>query len=240
MVNLLKKLFPRISVAGEPPPEPLAEFTMAAALSRVARRGVSFKTIIDVGASDGRWADLALSAFPGKECLLLEANAVHEASLRLFCSNRVDCRYQLIAAGGHDGHLYFDASDPMGGQASQLEDDNHALAVSCRSIDTLVKELQLAGPFLIKLDTHGYEKPILKGAQETLRHTNVVVIECYLFNVAEDALRLPEMCKYMESQGFRCIDMADPMLRKLDGAWWQVDLVFLRSTDEAFDSDAYE
>ena len=54
-------------------------------------------------------------------------------------------------------------------------------------------QYSLPGPHLIKLDTHGYEVPILCGATETLRNTNLLVIETYNFRLIEAA------CFFMKS-----------------------------------------
>ena len=65
-----------------------------------------------------------------------------------------------------------------------------------------MRQHQLRPPFLIKLDTHGFEVPILKGAQETLQQTNLLVIETYNFQLQPTSLRFHEMCSYMEFGGF--------------------------------------
>jgi hypothetical protein len=58
--------------------------SMEAGLLRTARRGIEVATIVDVGASDGRWSDLATRYFPSARYLLIEANSVHEPGLRDF------------------------------------------------------------------------------------------------------------------------------------------------------------
>jgi hypothetical protein len=68
----------------------------------------------------------------------------------------------------------------------------------------------------LKFDTHGYELPILKGARQTLNKTSLIIMEAYNFKISDHALRFHEMCAYMECLGFRCFDIADPMLRDYD------------------------
>ena len=91
----------------------------------------------------------------------------------------------------------------------------------------------------VKLDTHGFEVPILIGAAETLKQANVVIIEVYNFKLTEPCLRFHEMCTHMESLGFRCYDMADPMLRQRDRALWQMDLFFAPSASPIFRYGSY-
>jgi hypothetical protein len=111
--------------------------------------------------------------------------------------------------------------------------------VPVKTVDRIAAEKKLPGPFLVKLDTHGYEIPILRGAKETLKTTNVVIMEVYNFNFTDHAVRFPQMCLHMEDLGFRCYDLADPMLRLYDHAFWQLDIFFCRSDSKIFSHSQY-
>jgi hypothetical protein len=93
---------------------------------------------------------------------------------------------------------------------------------------------QFDGPYLLKLDTHGYEVPILEGARETLTRTEAIIMECYNFRIAPECLMFGDMCQHMERLGFRCIDLVDPMHRLADDSLWQMDLVFVRGDRPEF------
>ena len=56
----------------------------------------------------------------------------------------------------------------------------------------------------------------------------------------ENALRFHEMCAKMENLGFRCYDIADPMLRDYDKSFWQVDLFFCRNNEKIFEYAYYK
>ena len=92
---------------------------------------------------------------------------------------------------------------------------------------------------MIKLDTHGYEVPILLGAKETLRKANLVVIETYNFRMQEGVLLFHEMVAYMRDLGFGVIDMSEPLWRELDHALWQIDLFFVPLDRPEFRTTAY-
>jgi hypothetical protein len=81
--------------------------------------------------------------------------------------------------------------------------------------------------------------PILAGAAATLKQTDALVIEVYNLPGGPPALPFYEFCRWMAGQGFRCIDMFDPLYRPLDQAFWQMDLVFLPSTRAEFQKLAY-
>lgn len=213
--------------------------TMKSALSGLARRGHDIKSIIDIGASDGRWSSGASEFFPGASFLLVEAQAMHESGLLDFCQSHKSADYVIAVAGESRGSIHFDASDPFGGIASATAFSDNDVELPVTTIDHEVASRSMPRPFLIKFDTHGYELPILNGATETLKNTDVIVMECYNYRITEGCLLFDEMCRHMKTLGFRCIDMVDPMYRPYDHTFWQMDLVFVRSDRFEFDYVKY-
>lgn len=106
--------------------------------------------------------------------------------------------------------------------------------VPLTTIDHEIRTRDLPGPYLLKLDTHGFELPILAGSPETLRQASLVVVEVYNFQLNEECRRFAEFCLHMETLGFGCSDLADPMSRNYDGRLWQMDLLFEPTRTKAF------
>lgn len=211
---------------------------MKAALHRTLGRDLPVRTVIDVGASNGVWTRLARRFLPEASYLLVEANSVHRPELQAYVASVSDTRYELVAAGAEDGAVYFDASDPLGGAASQ-EYQEGFLELPVRSIDSLVREHRLEPPYMLKLDTHGFEVPIFEGARHTLAQTNLIVVEVYNFRIQENSLLFHEMCDFLKEKGFRPIDLCDPLFRTYDNALWQMDLFFVRSERPEFEHRYY-
>ena len=76
-------------------------------------------------------------------------------------------------------------------------------------------------------------------ATETLRNTNLLVIETYNFRVIENRLLFHEIIAYMRECGFGVIDMSEPHWRVLDFAFWQIDLFFVSLNRSEFLVNAY-
>lgn len=214
-------------------------YSIEAALSRTKWRNTPVKTVIDVGASDGRWSLVAKKYFPKADCFLIEARQEHEAALQIIKSKCQGVDYLIAAAGDKIGQCYFDATDLFGGLASHMPFEQNCIVVPITTIDFEVSARKLSPPFLLKLDTHGFEVPILEGALETLKSTELVIIEAYNFQLTSDSLRFHELCTYMEKKGFRCIDLAEPVHRLKDKSFWQVDFFFIPSTNAIFNSNNY-
>ncbi len=212
--------------------------TMAGALRAAAPRH-PVRTVIDVGASDGRWTALARRSFPAARALLIEAQAnPHEPALRRYVARDPLSEYVIAAAGPREGTIHFDASDPWGGVASEEPTGAHDAVVPVTTVDAEVARRGLPPPYLLKLDTHGFELPILSGAARTLESAALLVIEAYNFTLRPGAVRFPELCRILEERGFRCLDVADP-LRRSDGALWQLDMFFAPAWAEEFRRDTW-
>jgi hypothetical protein len=107
------------------------------------------------------------------------------------------------------------------------------------SIDAQVRRRKLEPPYLIKLDTHGFEVPILTGAAESLPRTEALLIEVYNFASRPPALHFHEMCAYLAQRDFRCADLYDPLYRPRDNMLWSLDMLFLRATRPEFQHQSF-
>lgn len=216
------------------------KISLEGALERCRSRNSNIRTVIDIGASNGMWTEKCVKFFPEAYYLLIEAQKPHESGLQQLKQSMPKMDYVLAAAGDREGEIFFDNSDLFGGLASHDPPHGNYITVPVTTVDAQVRDRHLEGPFLLKLDTHGFEIPIFEGAQDTLTKTELLVVETYNYKVAPDALRFHEMCAYLEAKGFRCVDICDPLHRVRDRALWQFDLFFAPKTDVAFESDEYD
>jgi FkbM family methyltransferase len=127
-------------------------FTMEGGLMRTRDRGIQVGSVIDVGASDGRWTRLCMKHFPNAAYLLVEAQPIHEPALRTLASRRPTVEYIIAAAGDRFGEIYFDGSEPFGGLASEEPFMRNNLRVPVTTLDYEVERRGLPPPYLIKLD----------------------------------------------------------------------------------------
>lgn len=200
--------------------------------------GISVRTIIDVGASNGSWSARVMPFFDNVRVLLIEANPVHEAGLRRLCADG-RCEYVLAAAGEKVGEIFFNMNEPLSGKAREELLDENDVRVQATSIDHEIASRRLQGPYLVKLDTHGFEVPILNGAKNTLAEAEVVIIEAYAFQLSPECLKFYDMCRYMAERGFEVFDICEPMWREKDNALWQLDIIFLKKSHPVFKDTSY-
>ena len=207
-------------------------------LARAAARGLAIGTWIDVGASDGSWSLRARRHFPDARFLLFEPLAERQPALAALAHR---CGFEIVAAaaGATPGRIAFAIDPALDGSGVAAPGAAGTRTVPVEPIDGTVAARGLPGPFALKLDTHGYEIPILEGAAQTLARTELLIIEAYNFTLVPGCLRFPALCAWLEGRGFRCCDLADPLRRPADGALWQMDLAFARADSALFASNAY-
>jgi FkbM family methyltransferase len=209
-------------------------FDMDACIKRIHDHGIKIDNIIDIGGSNGVWSIRAMKIFPSASFVSIEPLMERKQSLVRLAEKYPNFSFELCAAGEADGSkAVLNISDDLDGSTINGQ-GGESRQVPVKTIDTIVSERNLTGTFLLKFDTHGYELPILKGAKHTIDKTSIIIMEAYNFQISDSAIRFHEMCAYMESLGFRCYDIADPMLRDYDKTFWQIDLFFCRKEEIFF------
>ncbi len=215
---------------------------MKDSLKWLSDHGFHFNTVLDIGASDGRWSKECMAFYPDAKYMLFDPQPVHSKALDDFAES---CKQMVIpikkAVGASEGYALFsfDVSDPDGG-ALGVKEGYKTIKVDITTIDATLSRSQVEVPYLLKLDTHGFERNILEGASSTLEKTEVLIIEAYNYKITGEAFLFWELCAFISSKGFRPIDLVNVRHRLYDNSLWQMDLVFIRSNWEGFNYVSYK
>jgi FkbM family methyltransferase len=211
-----------------------------AALGRITARGIAVGTVVDIGASTGLWSQSVMPYFPDAHYLLVEAQKLHENDLKRFVAAHPKAQYVLKAAGENAGTIFFDDAEAFGGLAMNERSREGLVEVPVCRIDDEITARRLPGPYLLKFDVHGFEMPILRGAEQMLKNTSLIIMECYNFEIAPESLLFHDMCRHFHQLGFRVADMSEPLWRPLDHMLWQMDIFFVRADRPEFQQKTYE
>jgi FkbM family methyltransferase len=213
--------------------------SMKSGLQWLADHDFHFNTVLDVGASDGRWTAECMAFYPKAQYILFEPQPVHSKVLDDF-ANTYKQNVVLVkkAVGASEGYTLFDASDPLGGALAHTKNE-HTIKVDLTTIDSTILKEQAEAPFLLKLDTHGFEKSIFNGSNNTLEKCEALIIEAYNFRITEEAMLFWELCSFLSKKGFRPIDLVDILRRQYDNSLWQMDLFFIRSDWKGYSYNSY-
>ena len=210
--------------------------------NRMKKHSFEFHTLIDIGAAEGSWAINFNKFFPKVSILAIEPLAERISDLKNNFT-KYDSRFNIANCIAGEKDLEYNSlnvTKDLDGSTVDGTGEGENRYIITRSIDSLVDEYNLSGKFIIKFDTHGYELPILKGMNKTLEHTELIIMECYNFQISKNAILFHEMCSKLEELGFRCYDLSNPVLRPSDNAFWQIDLIFCKNTNQIFQSNNYK
>ena len=209
-------------------------------IQRLAQRSVPVQTVLDLGASDGKWSIACMKYFPNASYLAVEPLEERQEALETKKSRFTNFDFALCVAGEVDGeNVSLNVTSNLDGSTVEGQSPGSSRTCRVRTVDSLVVEKNLSGPYLLKFDTHGYELPILSGSNDVLTNTTAIIMETYNFQLTPTSLRFHEMCAHMERLGFRPADIASPLLRKHDKAFWQIDILFLKADSDVFQYQHY-
>jgi FkbM family methyltransferase len=230
----LKRIQPKVSFTGNQ--------QMRKGLHRWKQLNIPVNTVVDVGAAAGTWTLSAKEFWPDASFVLFEPLEERKEELEEVVKKHPRFHFVPFAAGEKKGSVEFVISDDLDGSGIASRDTplSNIRKMQVRSIPEILQELNLEGPYVVKLDTHGFEVPIIKGCLPFLDRINLFIIECYGFQITDNSLLAWEMCQYMDELGFRLVDVVDVMNRPRDGAFWQCDMFFMRKDDPLFNYNQYK
>lgn len=212
---------------------------MESVIRRLAPRAGPIGTVIDIGASTGRWSAMAMRYFRRARFIGVDPLKEREPDLQRLKASHPNFDYVLCAAGEEDSAVIdLAVSSDLDG-STVGGSDGAVRKVPLHSVDAIVAMKNCTGPFMLKFDTHGFEVPILSGAKATLLQTKYIVMEVYNYRHIEGTLLFHEMCTLLDGMGFRCFNVVDLMQRPLDRSLWQMDFFFARKDDPVFQHDTY-
>ncbi|HEY4194322.1 MAG TPA: FkbM family methyltransferase [Mucilaginibacter sp.] len=214
---------------------------MLKGLLKLKNLDIAVNAIIDVGAAAGSWTVMAKGIWPECSYILFEPLEERQPELTKLAHDHPGIFIVPFAAGNAVSETSFYIADDLDGSgvANSKGESQNTRTVKQTSIDIEIKKLNLKGPYIIKLDTHGYEVPIIEGCANVINDVSAFIIECYGFQITDRSLLFDQMCRYMDGLGFHLFDIVDIMHRPADGAFWQCDAFFIRKDNPVYESAKY-
>jgi len=202
-----------------------------------------FNTIIDIGASNGGFAQKARNWFPKAQIYSFEPiNASFEVLQTKF---RNDTNFKALnyACSNNKGQSSFYLSSNSG--SSSLLDMNikhkeaypksseiKEIKVDIDLLDNLLISEKLSSGILLKLDVQGGELLALEGAYNILQKTKLIFIEISFCQLYNDQPLVNEVIDYLFKRQFKLIGVENVSNSLIDGSFLQADLFFERIENE--------
>lgn len=198
-------------------------------------------TILDVGANDGSYGKmLRTGGYSGK---LLSFEPLPDAYARLMIAADGVSGWQVaprMAVGAEDGQIEINiAGNSTSSSILPMRSLHESAAPQSRYVGTEKVPLRrldgVVHPFitqaknlLLKIDTQGYEMPVLEGALTLLPRIHGIQLEMSLVPLYEGQVLYNEMLDWLGNQGFELWSVMPGFVDQSSGRMLQMDGVFMR------------
>jgi FkbM family methyltransferase len=83
---------------------------------------------------------------------------------------------------------------------------------------------------MIKIDTQGYEKNVIDGANESLNSIKILQLEMSIVSLYENEMLFIDMVNYLDNKGFRLFSLENEYLDTITDQLLQVNGIFVNKT----------
>jgi len=106
---------------------------------------------------------------------------------------------------------------------------SHLENVEVRRLDRILKNSDLISPVLLKIDVQGYEREVLLGSEQLIKHIDAIYVEASFIDMYKDQVLFEELYEMLLGQGFYL-----KRIGHISGSYWQPgsygDFLFSRRT----------
>ena len=209
------------------------DFAVDNLFSLIELAGVTPKHIVDVGANSGSWTRRAQKHFPNCRYTLIEPQEKMRLSVQdILGANRKNKLYSC-GAGSREGSFKFTIHERDDSCSFAISEDEakqrglKQIEVDIKTLNQIISEENLPIPEIIKIDAEGLDLDVLKGANNLLGHTEVVLVEAGVVNKLIDNNIHDVICQ-LEKDGYRLFEITDINRPFGNKVLWLVELVFVK------------
>lgn len=196
--------------------------------------------VFDVGANTGQYAtNLRSLGYRGRIVSFEPLTSAYKSLVRL--ANE-DALWETVnvALGDQDGKVEINIAGNS--QSSSILDmlPSHTISapdsayvgkeeINIQKIDTIIDKYKRPGNQLyLKIDAQGYEKTIIKGAENSLDKITGIQLEVSLIPLYKDEALLADMVDYMSTKNYTLMSLEPGYGDPSTGQLLQVDCIFFR------------
>lgn len=211
-------------------------------LERMKKLGFTPRSVFDVGAYQGDFTAMCLDLWP--DCEIHSFEALPEKLKQLqsrFKNKKVRIVGNLVGDEQKDVQFFADetASSIL---ESQEFTPKKKLNLRMITLDHYVSQNNLPAPNLLKIDTQGYEYPILQGFGKNLEKVEALLLELNFIEIYHKVTLAHKIIQYLSEFGFVVYDICEIHRRPLDRALIQMDFLFVKESshlrkDKRWDED---
>jgi FkbM family methyltransferase len=198
-------------------------------------------SIIDIGANKGQYSlEMRKFGYSGKLISFEPLSSVFK-ELQLKASHDDKWLTYNNAMGNFDGNAIINiAGNSYSSSLNNMLESHINAAPLSRTIGTeniTVKKLDTIfnnifepdDAIMLKIDTQGYEKNVIEGANKSLEFIRLIQLEMSLVALYENELLLADMIKFLQHRNFVLVSLENGFSNADTGQLLQVDGIFVNS-----------
>ncbi len=200
-------------------------------------RGLAPKTVFDVGVGTGTpWL---YNAFPAAKLALFEPLTAFAAELEAL-TEKHGADLHRVALADREGVAEFNHNEAFPTSSSLHNIDanfdsyttshtqHHNFVKTEVPLNTLDNLNSYAPPYLLKIDVEGAELGVLQGAKNTLKETDMIIMEMSVVRRLAHEPSFAKMIAYLDECGFDLFDIPSLSQMGANGPLVYLDAAFVR------------
>jgi FkbM family methyltransferase len=203
-------------------------------------KNFKINVVFDIGANSGQYASTLFDLkFDGKVISFEPLNSAYQELLKV-SGKKENWSAENMAIGNMDGEIEINISENSWSSSILNMLDKHLInspesryinkeRVIIHKLDTIYPNYVKEGDIIfLKIDTQGYEKMVLDGADSFLKMVNGIQLEMSLVPLYSNEVLFQEMILYLQSKGFSLYSLEPGFSSENTGQLLQVDGIFFR------------
>jgi len=198
------------------------------------------KTIIDIGANEGQFIDKISKILPDVNIYSFEPLKDSFIKLEKKISDKKNITAFNFALGDEEKENIINRNEysPSSSllELTQLHRNAFPITEKVREekifvkiLDRAAKDLELKKKVMMKIDVQGYELNVLRGAENTIKDVDIILIETSFYELYKNQPLFKEIYNFLSDRGFNYYGSLEQLYDERDGKILQADSVFIRS-----------
>jgi len=202
----------------------------AKSLWRLKTMGFNPGSIFDIGAYEGEFTKLCTAIWPDAKIHAFEGLPEKVILLNKKLDNKAVVINEVIVGESDNGDVKFFADETSSSvlYSDEVNTKKKIIHQKMISLDSYIDAKMIQAPGLLKIDTQGYEFPILQGCKKNLTSIEVLLIELNFIEVYHNVTLANEVISFLAGFDFVVYDICEIHRRPLDNALFQIDFLFVK------------